>query len=63
MKLDFVDEKDFMFRVKSFLQSNTLRQHPKMLIKLDDSHNKRQIYLSYKVYLTIKDFCKDNRAN
>lgn len=34
-----------------------------MLNKLEDGHNKRQIYLSYKVYMTIKDFCKDNKNN
>ncbi|CAD8133483.1 unnamed protein product [Paramecium octaurelia] len=63
MKIDFMDEKDFIFRVQSFLQSNTLKHHPRMLVKLEDGHNKRQIYLSYKVYMTIKDFCKDNKSN
>jgi hypothetical protein len=58
-----MDEKDFMFRVQSFQSSNTLKHHPKMLVRLDDSHNKRLIYISFKVYMTIKDFCQDNRGN
>lgn len=34
-----------------------------MLTKLSDGHNKRLIYLCFKVYMTLKDFCKDNRTN
>lgn len=34
-----------------------------MIKRLNENHNKRMIVLSYKVYMTIKDFCKDNKTN
>lgn len=63
MRLDFLDEKDFMFRVQSFLQNKTLQTHPKMIYRLNENHNKRMIVFSYKVYLTIKEFCRENKVN